>query len=150
MLALQNKAFNTQIIKNQYKRLLERKLEIEPEYRKLKEEIDELNNQIAGLDQALRAAQVDTQKLREKISPPKPQIERIQQKEESLPDWIYKLLQAYNKPMHYVEITEHLLRDGFVIGGKDRANTVLAYISRNKRRFVKVPEKGRGFYNIKE
>ena len=149
MFALENNTFNAKIFKNQYKRLLERKREIEPQFNKLKDEFEMLNRQIAGLDQALTAAGENTEKLRSQVSPPKPQTERVQE-EDTIPIWIYKLLTAVKKPMHYREITKQLVSGGLIIRGKDQANTVLAYISRNKSKFMKVPEAGRGFYKIRE
>jgi hypothetical protein len=146
---LDNEGLNTQIIKKQFIRLLEKKKKLEPQYNELKGDIDNLNKQIAGLDQALLAAGIDTSKIRKKVYPPKPLVESVR-KEDTIPDLIYKMLVAYKKPLHYKEIHRQLHTGGFWIKGKDPANTVLAYITRNKDRFMKAPEVGRGFYKIRE
>lgn len=146
---MENQALNTQVVKKQFVRLLEKKRVLEPQYGKLRAEIDNLNIQISGLDQALKAAGVDTYKIREKVLPPKPPVKSVR-KEDTIPDTIYKMLVAYKKPMHYREIFRQLNSSGYWIRGKDPANTTLAHISRNKNKFDKAPEAGRGFYKIKE
>jgi len=146
---LDNKAFDTRAIKNQFIRLLEKKKDLEPEYHQILTDIDNLNRQISGLEQALKAAGVDTYTIREKVHPPKPPAEVVQ-KDDTIPEVIYKMLKAYKKPLHYTEIWRQLDMAGIYIRGKDRANTTLAYISRNKDKFDKAPEAGRGFYKIKE
>lgn len=146
---MENQALNTQVVKKQFIRLLEKKKVLEPQYDKLRQEIDNLNIQISGLDQALKAAGVDTYKIRQKVHPPKPPVESVR-KIDTIPDMIYKMLVAYKKPMHYREIFRQLNSGGYWIRGKDPANTVLAYISRNKDKFEKAPEVGRGYYKIKE
>ncbi|MFC1871072.1 hypothetical protein ACFLYF_01530 [Chloroflexota bacterium] len=147
---MDNKVFNTRIVKNQFIDLLKRRLELEPEYLKLQDELDNLNRQISGLDQALKAAGIDTYALRQKVRPSKPAVESAPKPEVTIPKLIYSMLQAYKKPLHYKEIHHKLHTDGYWIKGKDPANTVLAYISRNKNKFEKAPEVGRGYYKIKE
>ena len=146
---LEKEGLDTNLVVKQFERLLEKKRVLEPQFDKLREDIDNLNKQIAGLDQALMAAGIDTHKIRERIRPPKPQVESVQ-KIDTIPDLIYKMLVGYQRPMHYKEINRQLRLNGFWVGGKNPANTVLAYISRNKDRFTKAPEAGRGYYKIKE
>lgn len=146
---MDNDGLNIPVIVKQFKRVLEKKRKLEPQYNKLREEIDALNIQVSALDQILKAAGKDTYKMRQKIYPTKPPVESVR-KEDTIPDLIYKMLVAYKKPMHYKEIHNQLHSGGYWIRGKDPANTVLAYISRNKNRFMKAPEAGRGFYKIKE
>ena len=146
---MENKGLDTRLIKKQLINLLEKKIQLEPEYDKLREELDALNVQISALSQALKAAGVDPYKLREKVRPPKPPVEPVR-KIQTIPDMIEGMLRAYKRPMHYKEIWRQLNSSMIDVGGKDRANTTLAYITRNKSRFVKAPEVGRGYYKIKE
>ena len=146
---MEKEGLNTNIIKKQFISLLEKKKVLEPQYRKMLSDSDNLNQQISGLEQALRAAGIDTYKLREKVHPPKPPVESVR-KPDTIPDLIYKMLSAYKRPMHYKEIHDQLRSGGYWIKGKDPNNTVLAYISRNKDKFDKAREVGRGYYKIKE
>ena len=148
-LALDNKGFNTRVVRNQLISLLEKKMELQPQYEKLRDELDALNVQISALSQALKVAGIDPYKIREKVHLSEPQVNPIR-KIDTIPEVIYKMLKAYKVPMHYTEIWRRLDMSGYNIGGKDRANTTLAYISRNKDRFMKAPEAGRGYYKIKE
>jgi hypothetical protein len=52
--------------------------------------------------------------------------------------------------MHYGEILKTLKDRGYIVTGKDPRNTVLAYLSRHKKRFAKAPESGRGYYKLRE
>ena len=146
---MENKGLDTRLIKKQLINLLEKKIQLEPEYDKLREELDALNVQISALSQALKAAGVDPYKIREKVRPPKPPVEPVR-KIQTIPDMIEDMLRAYKRPMHYKEIWRQLNSSMIDVGGKDRANTTLAYITRNKSRFGKAPEVGRGYYKIKE
>ena len=146
---MENDGLNIQVIIKQFKRVLEKKKKLEPQYNKLREEIDALNIQVSALDQALKAAGKDTYKIREKILPLKPPVESVR-KEDTIPDMIYKMLVAYKRPMHYKEIYKQLHSSGYWIRGKDPENSTLSYISRSKDKFDKAPEAGRGFYKIKE
>ncbi len=146
---MDNEGLNIRQARNQFKRLLEKKKELEPQYEKLRQEIDKLNIQISSFEQALRAEDIDTYKIRTKVLPPKPPVESVS-KIDTIPDMIYKMLFAYKRPMHYKEIHDQLHSGGYWIKGKDPKNSVLAYISRNKNRFDKAPEVGRGYYKIKE
>jgi len=144
---LEKTIFDTDLIKKQFIRLLERKREIEPQYGVLKAEMESLNGQITGLEQALIAAGIDTIEIVKKVKPTSEQI-KVTPKEDTLPDIIYKILAGVRKPMHYVDIEKNLRTVGYKVGGQNPANTVLAYIGRNKSRFQKAPEVGRGYYKI--
>jgi hypothetical protein len=145
---LENNTMNIRAIENQFNILFRRKLALDPEFNKLKDELDTINIQIAGLDQALRAAGVDTTELRKNIAP---HVE-VEEKEtpRRLPDEIARLLGDVKKPLHYKNITHILLTSGFPIPGQYPENTVSAYLNRHKNRFAKVPEMGRGYYKLKE
>ena len=137
------------MIIKQFERVLDKKRELDPQYNELREKIDALNIQISALNQALKAAGKNTDKIRAKYFTIKPSVKTVR-KEDTIPDLIVKIFKAYKKPLHYKEIHRQLHSGGFWIRGKDPANTVLAYISRNKHRFIKAPEAGRGFYKIKQ
>ena len=53
------------------------------------------------------------------------------------------------KPLHYREILEEIIKRGVSVGGREPGNTMVAYLGRDKR-FTKAPEKGRGFWKLKE
>jgi hypothetical protein len=146
---LENAGLNVRQAKNQFISLLEKKKELQPQYEKLRLEIDKLNIQISSFEQALRAEGIDTYKIKQKVRPPKLPVEPVR-KIDTIPDMIEKMLKAYKLPMHYTEIWKQLNMSGIHVGGKDRANTTLAYITRNPDRFQKAPEAGRGYYKIKE
>lgn len=137
------------MVKNWFVRLSKEQAELEPEYSRIREKSDAIRIQLNSLEQILRSANVDVEGLR-RIAKPATEVEVEPAKQETLPDAITRALQTSPNPMHYKEITTALTDSGFYVPGKDSANTVLAYISRYKSRFVKAPEIGKGYYKLKE
>jgi len=145
---LENNTINIRLLENELIRLLIRKSDVEPQYNKIKEELGTINTQIAGLDQALLAAGVNTSALRTEFVP---SVEtEVEQQPAKLQDQIAKLLKDVGKPMHYKQIADTLIRSGFRVPGQDTANTVSAYLNRHKNRFSKATEMGRGYYQLRE
>jgi hypothetical protein len=138
------------IVKNWFLRLLKEQAELEPEYNRVREKRDAIHNQLIGLEQILRSANVDVQGLVKVAKPPATEVEIEPAKQETLPDAIVHTLQASGKAMHYREISAALANGGFYVPGKDPGNTVLAYMTRYKGRFAKAPEAGKGYYKLKE
>lgn len=137
------------VIRNQYLRLLKEQAKIDPEHRRLREHLDKIRNQIAGLELVLIAANVDINALQASVRPGSgAEVEKKSLK--SYPDAIVQVLRTVGQAMHYKDITTRLLEDGCEIGGREPANTINAYITQNKRLFAKAPEKGRGYYKLKE
>jgi len=147
---LENNNINIRSLENEFLKLLRRKALIEPEFNEIKTNLDTLNIQISGLNQVLKAADVDTEELKKRI---KPQIEMDNKEEEiprSLPDEIAKLLGDVKRSLHYKHIADTLIRSGFPVPGQDPYNTVSAYLNRHKNRFAKDKDMGRGYYKLQE
>lgn len=147
---LEKNNMNIRSLENEFLKLLRRKALIEPEFNEIKTNLDTINIQISGLNQALKAAGVDTEELKKRIEP---QIEMDNKEEEiptSLPDEIAKLLGDVKRSLHYKNIADTLIRSGFPIPGQDPYNTVSAYLNRHKNRFDKDRDMGRGYYKLKE
>ena len=64
-------------------------------------------------------------------------------------DLAWEILLQQAKPLHYREILEEVVKRGISVGGREPGNTMIAYLGRDKR-FTKAPEKGRGFWKLKE
>lgn len=137
------------VVKNWFLQLLKEQAKLEPEYNRIRKKRELINNQIIGLEQILRSANVDVEGLK-KVAKPATEVEVELAKQETLPDAIARTLQASGKAMHYRKISAALADRGFYVPGKDPGNTVLAYITRSKGRFVKAPEAGKGFYKLKD
>ena len=129
-------------------RLLKKQLQLEPEYMKIHDERQALRSQIEGIEQYLRAAKVDVEALRETVKP-SAKAEYESNETETLPEAIARTLRSYGTPMHYRDITTALIDGGVEVPGQDKANTVNAYVRQSKL-FSKAPEKGRGYYKLKE
>lgn len=135
--------------KSIYLRLLRDQLELEPEYKRIHDERQTLRSQIDGLEQFLRGSNVDVDALQAKVKPPA-EAEYDSSESETLPEAIARTIRSHGTPMHYRDITTALIDEGVEVPGKDKANTINAYIRQNKRLFTKAQEKGRGFYKLKE
>ena len=139
---------NTSILKSEYRKLLRRKSLIEPEFNEIRDQLDTINRQIAGLDQVLLAAGEDTAEIRKSTFP---HVEiREEEEPRKLQEEIFKVLGDIGQPLHYKKITDLLLQSAISVPGKDPYNTVSAYLNRFKSMFTKAPEKGRGYYQLKE
>ncbi len=132
-----------------YIRLLKEQFDIEPQYNRIREQRESIRNQISGLEQVLWAAKVDIEALKSTVKLVE-EADNETAEVVNLPDIITQVLKASGKPMHYKDITAEIIDRGLDIPGRDRANTVLAYITRDKRVFVKAPEVRRGYYKLKE
>ncbi len=60
-----------------------------------------------------------------------------------------EVLRTVRHPMHYREIEENIRMSGIILGGKDPAATLRAYLQRDER-FERAPNAGRGFYILQE
>jgi len=137
------------VVRVWFVQLLEERAKLEPEYNRVREKRDLINNQIINCEQILRSAKVDVEGLI-KVAKPATEVEVEPAKQETFPDAIARTLQAFGKAMHYREISAALENSGFRVPGKDPGNTVLAYMTRYKGRFAKAPEVGKGYYKLKE
>jgi hypothetical protein len=145
---MENNTTNIETTKRLYQEKWQEYQKIESTYHEWKKKHDDALAALTGLRQFLLYSGVDIEELERSLKSTISIGESVEGK--TLPDLIYEVLEATAHPMHYGEILDALVRRGYSVAGKDPRNTVLAYISRHKKRFTKAPEKGKGYYKLLE
>lgn len=145
---MENNIANIEEAKHWYRKYWQAYQKIEATYSEWKKKRDEVSAAMAGLRQFLQYSGVNMEELEQSIKSTAGMEESLEGKR--LPDLIYETLLVAGRPMHYTEILDVAIMRGYSVGGQDPRNTVLAYLSRHKKRFTKAPEAGKGFYKLKE
>jgi hypothetical protein len=145
---MENNTRDIELAKHWYRRSWQEYQKIEESYQYWKKKRDESSSALSGLRQYLQWSGVDVEELDKSLKSTTIAQEDIGQK--TLPDFIHDTLVAAGHPMHYTEILNEVMAKGHAVGGQDPRNTVLAYLSRNKKHFAKAPEAGKGYYKLRE
>jgi len=140
---------DTDIIKNWYIKAREEFVEVDSEFQTLRKRRDELTVQFGSLEPLLIQAGINVEELKQSTKPSE-DMESKQVEPKTIPEAITEILRNSAGPMHYSNILDSLKEKGYVVLGKDPRNTILAHISRHKKRFAKAPEAGRGYYKLKD
>lgn len=140
---------DTDIIKNWYIEVRKEYVEVDGEFEALRKRREKLNVQLGSLEPLLMQAGINVDEIKQSIKSSE-DMESVQVEPKTLPEAITEILRTSTGPMHYSDILAALKEKGYVVLGKDPRNTVLAYISRHKKRFTKAPETGRGYYKLKD
>lgn len=138
-----------EIVKKWYSQLFKDFAEVDNTYTSWKAKRDDLVTKLNVLRPVLINAGISAEDL-EQTTRSATQSETEGMEAKSWADLIHETLQSQGRPMHYGEILKTLKDRGYTVTGKDPRNTVLAYLSRHKKRFTKAPESGRGYYKLKE
>lgn len=137
------------MIKNWYIGVRKEYVDVDAKFQALRKRREDLTVQLGSLEPLLAQAGINVNDLKQSIKSSK---ERESEKGElkTLPEAISEILRNSTVPMHYNDILAALKEKGHVVLGRDPRNTVLAYISRHKKRFTKAPEAGRGHYKLRD
>lgn len=140
---------DTKTVQDWYLQLWDDFVEVDKNFRFLKQKRDDLDIKLNVLRTFLDNEGVSTKKLEQTA---RASAESVKEKAVS-PSWTNQVLpmfQLQKQPVHYTRILEVLEDRGYDVPGKDNRNTLLAYLSRHKKLFAKAPELGRGYYKLKE
>lgn len=139
---------DTNTIEKWYLGLWQEFVEVDKNYQLWKQQRHELEIKLNVLRPVLANAGISVTDLEKKAS-----ATSQSNKDASIPaSWtsqVAPIMRLENNPVHYTYVLEKLKDRGYHVPGADPRNTLLAYLSRHKKLFAKVPEKGRGYYELK-
>jgi len=131
--------------------LAHREAKLYKQWRPLAEEHNRLHDKRQQLERLIQLEEGEPEASR-KIADGWRQIQEgaeITPIERKPPDVAYDILIQEAKPMHYRELLRRMQEQGVSVGGRDPGSTLIAYLGRDKR-FIKAPQLGRGYYQLKE
>jgi hypothetical protein len=131
--------------------LTHRQVKLDRQWKPLADESGRLNQKRAQLENLIRMEEGEPE-ASQKLAQAWSQIQggaELTVVERKPPDIAYEILIQEAKPLHYRQLLERIRERGVLIGGRDPGCTLIAYLGRDKR-FIKAPQLGRGYYQLKE